>query len=191
MFRPSVRSVAMSLRRGCDDHPPLRALLVVGALAVAGCSSAGETATSTTQAPAGGLVGSSTCVDDQGDATTPPADLQRASLTVDGDHLTVVWQATPPAGRNRSYYVQIGDYQLGVRKIDRGDWVETVGFAAELGAGQTDITPKVLPGDDQAQLDVPLSAIPGVTLPADWTATLTDNTADLDTCAGTWVGSVA
>ncbi len=191
MTRPFLRCVTLTLRRGCDAHPRLAALAVLCALCAA-CSSTTATPPTTTARP-GAPVGSSTCLDEQGDATAPPADLTRTELAVDGDDLVVTWTATPPSGANRSYYVQLGTtYQIGVRKIDNGEYIETVGFAFDRDtAKQVDVTPKILPDPGQAKIVVPLSKVPKLTLPVDWTATLTDNTSDLDTCTATWAGPVA
>lgn len=165
------------------------AALGVAAALMVGCSSTPPDAAPASTTPSlAGLSGASSCTDETGDGVAPPADLLGVELAVDGEQLVVTWDATPPPGSDRSYYVELGTaYQVGVRKIDVGDYVDNVGFVFDKAAAtQVDITPKVLEGDTRAQIAVPLAELTKVVQPVEWTATLTDNTVDLDSCSASW-----
>lgn len=131
------------------------------------------------------LSGFSECVDPSGDGDG--GDLLSARLATQGPVLTIGYQtAAPLAGPSFSYYINIfsADYQIGLRSIDG----EVIRFVADLGGGQENLTSAYTLDGTQATLAVPLTALPRLEQPFDYTAVITVDGRDADECAGAFGG---
>lgn len=137
------------------------------------------------EADAAGLSGFSECVDPLGDGDHD--DLLSARLTTQGEVLTIGYEtAAPLAGSSFSYYINIFSegYQIGLRNLDG----HVARFVADLNDGQENLTSAYTLDGNVATLAVPLSAVPRLEQPFDYTAVITVNGRDVDECAGRFEG---
>lgn len=145
-----------------------------------------DTTTTTESAPPpseGELSGFAECTDPPSDGIG--GDLLSARLAVDGPVLTIGYEtAAPLTGPSFSYYINIfsANYQIGLRSIDG----EIVRFVADFGEGQEDLTSAYTLDGTVATLAVPLSSLPNLEQPFDYTAVITVDGQDADECAGTF-----
>jgi hypothetical protein len=145
------------------------------------------TEATTTTKPEVGLSGFSECLDASGDGAG--GDLASARLATEGEVLTVGYEtAAPLNGPSFSYYINIfsAGYQIGLRSIDG----EVTRFVFDLNETQQEnLTSAYTLDGTVATLAVPLSALPRLEQPFDYTAVITVDGQDADECAGTFSGS--
>ncbi|MEX2294299.1 MAG: hypothetical protein WD691_10980 [Acidimicrobiales bacterium] len=159
---------------GDDDAPPTTTM-------------AAETTTTETtpaSAPQAALTGFTECTDPPGDGAG--ADLISATLGVQGQVLTISYQtAAPLPGPSFSYYINIfsAGYQIGLRSID-GEVFRLVADLTE--GGQENLTTSYTLDGNLATLVVPLSALPRLAQPFDYSAVITVDGVDVDKCDGTF-----